>query len=247
VAEEEVAVVADGLRRRYDDVLAVDGVSFAVRRGEVYGLLGPNGAGKTTVLRMLAGVLIPDAGSASILGHDVVTDTLAAKRVLGFSTGDTRLYARLTVREVLQYFARLAGLDDDAVRLRVEIVERRFGLSEFIDQKTGALSSGQSQRANLARAFMTDPSVLVLDEPTATLDVVSGRFVHEAIREARAEGKAVLLSTHLMNEAAELCDRIGLLVRGRIRAEGTHDALLAEHGQPNLTELILALHEESAA
>ena len=238
------AIHAQHLVRRYDDVLAVDDVSFTVAPGEVLGLLGPNGAGKTTLLRMLAGVLVPDSGTAAILGHDVRTDTLEAKRHLGFSSGDTRLYERLTVREVLVYFARLAGLEDEPMRRRIAAVDDRFGLAAFIDRKTGALSSGQSQRANLARAFLTDPPVLVLDEPTATLDVVSGRFVHDAIRQAREEEKAVLLSTHLMSEAAELCDRIALLVRGRIRAVGPHDDLLEEHAASSLTDLILRLHEE---
>lgn len=242
VAED--AIVAERLTRRYDDVVAVDDVSLFVRRGEVLGLLGPNGAGKTTLLRMLAGVLHPDAGRASILGHDVAKDTQAAKRQLGFSSGDTRLYERLTVHEVLTYFAQLAGLDDGAVASRIDAVTERFGLGEFVHKKTGALSSGQTQRANLARAFLTDPAVLVLDEPTATLDVVSGRFVHDAIRAARTEGKAVLISTHLMSEAASLCDRIALLVRGRIRAVDTHAGLLESHGLATLEDVILALHEQ---
>jgi sodium transport system ATP-binding protein len=239
----EAAIVADHLTRLFDDKVAVDDVSFSVVRGEVFGLLGPNGAGKTTLLRMLSGVLGATAGRAGILGHDVKDQPLRAKASLGFLSGDTALYGRLTVEETLEYFGRLCGLFGADLDRRVAEVSKTFLLGELLDERCEALSSGQKQRANLARAFLTDPPVLILDEPTSALDVVSGRFVHDAIRAAKATSKAVLLSTHDMSEASELCDRIALLVRGKIRDVGAHRELLERHQARSLTELIVRLHE----
>ena len=243
---EPPAISAEGLTRLYDDHRAVDEVSFTIRRGRVFGLLGPNGAGKTTLLRMLSGVLAPTAGRAAILGFDVQTSPLEAKRRIGFLSGDTALYARLTVRETLRYFAELSGIAGKLLDERLAAVVDMFGLAAFLDTRCAVLSSGQNQRANLARAFMSDPPVLILDEPTTGLDVISGRFVHEAIVRARDAAKAVLLSTHVMTEASELCDEIALLVRGRIRAAGSHEELLATHGARSLADLIIRLHEEHA-
>ena len=239
----EPAIAAEELTRRYDDLLAVDRVSFEVAPGEVLGLLGPNGAGKTTLLRMLAGVLAPTAGRARIAGWDVATAPLEAKARLGFLSGDTALYGRLTVREILAYFGRLHGLGAARIEARVREIDGELSIADLLGRRAGELSSGQRQRANLARAFLADPPVLILDEPTATLDVISGGFVHAAIRRARAAGKAVLLSTHIMSEAADLCDRIALLVRGRLAALGTREAILAASGARSLTELLVSLHE----
>ncbi len=239
------AIEALGLTRRYDDHLAVDRVELNIREGEVYGLLGPNGAGKTTLLRMLAGVLKPDAGRALILGRDASVEPLWVKAHLGFLSGDTALYGRLTVQETLDYFGGLLGLRGPTLRARAQAVTEELGLHDFLDQRIHDLSSGQRQRANLARAFLGDPPVLILDEPTVALDVISGAFVREAVKKAKAAGRAVLFSTHIMSEAEELCDRIGLLVRGRIAATGTKESLLLEHGVASLTELILSLHERA--
>ncbi len=246
---DPLGIDAHALTRRYGEGpnahLAVDDVSFSIATGEVFGLLGPNGAGKTTILRMLAGILTPSAGSASLMGVDVSADPIAAKRNLGFLSGDTALYARLTGRETLRYFARLAGLDDATTDTRITEVIDDFGLQAFVDQRTGALSSGQNQRVNLARAFIADPPVLILDEPTVGLDVISGRFVIEAIEAARSRGKAVLFSTHIMSEVDELCDRIGLLLSGQLRAVGTRDELLEAHDARHLGQLLIQLHEAS--
>jgi len=241
------AIHAENLGRKYDDTWAVRGVDLEVRGGEVVALLGPNGAGKTTLLRMLAGVLRPTEGAASIAGHDVTEAPAAAKRALGFLSGDTQLYGRLTVREVLRYFGRLHGLDDAAVRRHTETVSAALELGEILDQRAGTLSSGQTQRANLSRTFLTEPPVLILDEPTTALDVVSGAFVHEALVRARGEGRAILLSTHIMSEAERLADRIVLIVRGRLAAEGTLEALLEAHQARSLADVVLALHAEAPA
>ncbi len=237
------AIQAERVSRRYDDTWAVQDVDLEVRPGEVVALLGPNGAGKTTLMRMFAGVLAPTAGTIHIAGHNVVHDPSGAKRALGFLSGDTALYGRLTVREILVYFGRLHGLKSRLIATRIEALGQRLQLTDFLDQRAATLSSGQTQRANLARTFVTEPEVLILDEPTTALDVVSGEFVYRALEEARAAGRAILLSTHIMSEAERLADRIVLLVRGRIAATGSRDQLLAESGTPSLAALILALHE----
>jgi sodium transport system ATP-binding protein len=232
-------MVAEGLVKRFGPIAAVDGVSLAVSSGEVVGLLGPNGAGKTTTLRMLAGILTPDTGCVCIGGLDIHERPLEAKRRLGFLSGDTQLYQRLTTREVLRYFGRLYGMADSVIDARTTRLVDELEMLDFADRPCGTLSSGQKQRANIARAFLHEPDVLILDEPTVALDVISGQFIVESIRRQREAGRAVLFSTHIMSEAEYLCDRILLLHRGRIIDEGVLDDLLARSGCRNLTDAFL--------
>ena len=232
-------LVARGLARAFGDVHAVEDVSVAVAAGEVVGLLGPNGAGKTTTLRMLAGILTPDRGTVRICGLDIRARPLEAKRRLGFLSGDTHLYQRLSTVEVLTYFGTLYGMPPARIRERIASLMAELEMESFGDRPCGTLSSGQKQRANIARAFLHDPDLLILDEPTTALDVISGRFVADAIRRKRAEGKAVLFSTHVMSEAEYLCDRIALVHAGRIIDEGTLPDLLERAGQQNLTDAFL--------
>jgi sodium transport system ATP-binding protein len=188
---------------------------------------------------MLAGILTPERGSVRVCGLDIHAQPLEAKRRLGFLSGDTHLYQRLTPVEVLTYFGTLYGLSDDALGPRIEALVAELEMQSFKDRPCGSLSSGQKQRANIARAFLHDPDLLILDEPTNALDVVSGRFVADAIRRKRDEGRAVLFSTHIMSEAEYLCDRIALVHAGRIIDEGTLDQLLDRAGQKNLTDTFL--------
>jgi sodium transport system ATP-binding protein len=232
-------LVAEGLVKWFGPVAAVDGVSLTVSAGEVVGLLGPNGAGKTTTLRMLAGILTPDSGAVRVGGVDIHDQPLDAKRRLGFLSGDTQLYQRLTTREVLRYFGRLYGMADARVDARSARLVEELEMKEFADRPCGTLSSGQKQRANIARAFLHEPVLLVLDEPTVALDVISGQFIVESIRRQREAGRAVLFSTHIMSEAEYLCDRILLLHRGRIIDEGPLADLLARSGCGNLTDAFL--------
>jgi sodium transport system ATP-binding protein len=232
-------LVAEHLARSFGGVRAVDDVGVVVRAGEVVGLLGPNGAGKTTTLRMLAGILTPERGHVRVCGLDVHARPLEAKRRLGFLSGDTHLYQRLTPIEVFTYFGTLYGLPADRLRARIDTLVEELEMRDFKDRPCSTLSSGQKQRANIARAFLHDPDLLILDEPTTALDVVSGQFVVEAIRRKRADGKAVLFSTHIMGEAEYLCDRIALMHQGRIIDEGPLQELLARSGQPNLTDAFL--------
>jgi sodium transport system ATP-binding protein len=230
---------ARSLGKRFGPVVAVTEVSLAVRPGEIVGLLGPNGAGKTTTLRMLAGILSPDRGQVLVDGVDVHIDPIVAKRRIGFLSGDTQLYQRLSPREVLAYFGQLYELDPALVAARSRTLIDELDMAAYADRPCGTLSSGQKQRANVARAFLHDPPLLILDEPTNALDVVSGQFIVHAIRKARDAGRAVLFSTHIMGEAEYLCDRIVLIHHGRVVDAGPLPELLLRSGQRNLTDAFL--------
>ena len=232
-------LAAVGLTKSFGDVRAVADVSITVQAGEVVGLLGPNGAGKTTILRMIAGILTPDEGAVRIQDIDIAADPLTAKQKIGFHSGDTQLYQRLNPREALQYFGRLYGMDEPRLKLRIEQLVGELEMSTFADRPCSTLSSGQKQRANIARAFLHQPDLLILDEPTNALDVVSGQFIVEAIRRERAAGRAVLFSTHIMGEAEYLCDRVALLHQGRLVDQGTIPELLERSGTANLTDAFL--------
>ena len=230
---------AQSLGKRFGEVVAVDDVSLAVHRGEIVGLLGPNGAGKTTTLRMLSGILSPDRGRVCVDGLDVHAEPIAAKRRIGFLSGDTQLYQRLTPREVLGYFGELYELDPAVIATRSQRLIAELDMGAYADRPCGTLSSGQRQRANVARAFLHDPPLLILDEPTNALDVISGQFIVRAIRQARDAGRAVLFSTHIMSEAEYLCDRIVLIHQGRVVDAGPLPDLLVRSGQANLTDAFL--------
>jgi len=236
------AVEVESLTKDFGATAAVAGLSFAIAPGEIYGLLGPNGAGKTTTLRILAGILLPTRGRVRVAGLDVAAEPLAVRQRLGFLTNTTGLYPRLTGRELLDYFARLHGLDRDATAARIATLARALELGAFFDRRSESLSTGERQRLSIARAVLHDPAVLVLDEPTAGLDVLASHFLRDFVRAERSRGKAVVFSTHYLAEAELLCDRIGLLHRGRLLAEGTPAALRASAGgAPSLEEAFLRL------
>jgi sodium transport system ATP-binding protein len=235
-------IVVDSLVKTFGSKTAVAGLSFSVDGGEIYGLLGPNGAGKTTTLRVLAGILTPTSGRAVIAGLDVAQDALAVRRRLGFLTNTTGLYARLTGSELLRYFARLYGLAPAATDARIAALVEALDLAPFFERLCEALSTGERQRLSIARAVLHDPAVLILDEPTAGLEVLASRFLRAFVRAERDRGKAVVFSTHYLAEAELLCDRIGLLHQGRLLAEGTPAALrAAAGGAASLEEAFLRL------
>ncbi len=221
--------------------VAVDRVSFEVLPGEIYGLLGPNGAGKTTTLRMVTGLLRPSAGRVFIAGQDVTDDPNAVKRRIGYLTANTGLYARLTPIEFLDYFATLYGLSRQAGRERIEALIEWLDMREFVRLRCGALSTGQKQRTNIARALIADPPILIMDEPTLGLDVLSNRLILSLIRTQAQRGKAILLSTHALDEIESMCRRIGLIHSGRLVAEGDLESLRQRTGQQRLSEIFLTL------
>jgi sodium transport system ATP-binding protein len=229
----------EALRKDFGGRRAVDGVSLTVSPGEVVGLIGPNGAGKTTTLRMLAGLITPTEGRALIDGLDVKLHPIEARRRLGFMTASTGLYERLTAREVIETFGRLNGLEGPALKARVEALAAELELSGFLDQRCGTLSSGEKQRVSIARALVADPPAYVLDEPTAALDPLAARDILDLVTGARARGKAVLFSTHRMEEAEFLCTRICFLKAGKVVAEGTPQALREQSRQGSLTGAFL--------
>ncbi len=232
-------IEARRLTKHYGGFTAVKEVSFTVAAGEVVGLLGPNGAGKTTLLRMLAGVLTPSEGEGLVDGASTATDAFRVKQRLGFLSGDTALSQRLSPREVLTFFGQLHELEPAHLKQRTEELIARFEMGAFADKPCGTLSAGQKQRANVARAFLHDPPALILDEPTTALDVLSGRFLLDAIREARDAGKAVLFSTHIMGEVDYLCDRVVLLHQGQVLDQGPSAEVCARAGVRTLTEAFL--------
>lgn len=230
-----------GLTKRYGPLTAVRDLTLEVHPGEVYALLGPNGAGKTTALRCLATLLRPSAGVASVSGADAALHPLEVRRRIAFLAASMGLYERLTSREVVEYFGRLHGMEEDLLQSRVEELIDLFGITDFADRLCGRLSTGQRQRVSLARALVHDPEALILDEPTLGLDVLSGQTIYDFISRERAKGKAILFSTHQMEEVELLADRVGVLRQGELVAEGTDEELLEQTGEANLARAFLAL------
>jgi sodium transport system ATP-binding protein len=222
-------------------VTAVDHISFEARAGEIFGLLGPNGAGKTTTLRLLATVLQPTGGTATIAGHDIRTEAQRVRQMIGFLSGDMGLYHRLTPRELVSFFGRLNGMNSDLLKQRTEQLFATFDMRSFADTKIDALSTGMRQKAAIARTLVHDPAVLILDEPTAGLDVPTAHVVEQFIRNAKNAGKCIVLSTHVMEEAEYLCDRIAVIHQGTIRALGTMPQLRVMTGKERLREIFLDL------
>ena len=223
-------------------ILAVDGINFRCQPGQVYGLLGANGAGKTTTLRMLATLLEPSCGSAQVAGHDIRRDPAAVRRSIGFLSAATALYGRLTAREMTEYFGRLHGLEDAALRSRVQEVFARLEI-DFADQRCDTLSTGMKQKVSIARTLVHDPAVMIFDEPTLGLDVMTSRAIVGFIRDCRTRGKTVIFSTHVMSEAEKLCDTIGIIHHARLVAEGTLDQLRARYQKRDLEEIFVSAVE----
>ncbi|MDP8229260.1 MAG: ATP-binding cassette domain-containing protein [Candidatus Electryoneaceae bacterium] len=242
--DHPVLVRADNLVKHYKDrkrgvVEAVRGISFESCAGEIFGLLGPNGAGKTTTLRILATILKSTSGTASIAGHDVVSDPDGVRRSLGFMSGDTGLYARLNAGEMVAYFGRLYGLEGDELNRRVEETAEQLDMHDFFNRRCGKLSTGQKQKVSIARTIVHNPPVLILDEPTAGLDVLASRNIVSFVRNARQDGKCIILSTHDMGEAERMCDRIGIIHNGLLVAVDTKEGLFKRYDATDLETVFL--------
>jgi ABC-2 type transport system ATP-binding protein len=224
-----------GLRRTFGDVLAVDDVSFTIAEGETYGLLGPNGAGKTTTISMITGVLERDAGEVFVDGVPMSPNSVAAKRLVGYVPQELALYPDLTGRENLRFFAGLYG----AARSRVDKVLDVVGLADRADDLAREYSGGMKRRLNVAIGLLHEPRLLVLDEPTAGVDPQSRNQIMENVRALAADGMAILYTTHYMEEAERLCDRVGVIDSGRLIAEGTRRELVERLGERDRISLLL--------
>lgn len=229
------------LRKSFGDVHAVRGISFTINDGEITGLLGPNGAGKTTTLRMLYSLLPPDSGSIRIDGLDPTEDAIAIKRTLGVVPDSRGLYKRLTARENIAYYGELHGLDRSEIRSRTDALARTLNMEDFLERRTDGFSQGQRVKVAIARAMIHQPQTVLLDEPSNGLDVMTTRALRAYIRSLKAAGQSVVLSTHIMQEVAALCDRIIIIANGTIAADGTPDELLARSGKDSVEDAFVAL------
>ena len=238
-------IVVDNLCRSFwsggKPLVAVDHLSFSVKSGEVYGLLGPNGAGKTTTLRMILGLLQPTEGDASVDGFSVTKFPDEVKRRIGLVSASAGLYQWLSPREMLLFFSDLYAIEPAVARERLESLADLLDLRRFLDQRCSTLSTGQKQRVTLARALMHDPPIMLLDEPTRGLDVVGTHVIFEYIGHLRSQGKSVVVSTHRLDEASQICDRMGLLHRGTLRYEGSFVELQQATECATLFEMFLKL------
>jgi len=227
--------------KKTKEIRAVDGVSFQCRPGEIYGLLGANGAGKTTTLRMLATILEPTGGTAKVGGYDIVEEPEEVRAHVGFLSTATALYGRLTAREMVEYFGRLHGMDGEPLRKAVDSLFDMLAMKDFQNQRCEKLSTGMKQKVSIARTLVHDPVVMIFDEPTVGLDVFTARAIVGFIRQCRDRGKTVIFSTHVMSEAEKLCDRIGIILRGRILAEGSLADLRGRYGKQDLEDIFVGV------
>ena len=234
-------IAITGLRKRFGHVEAVRNVSFRATDGTVTGLLGPNGAGKTTTLRMLSGLMPPDAGRIEVDGADVVADPIGAQRKMGLLPDARGLYPRLTPREHIHYFGALHGLDASVIRERTETLVKRLGLDAIANRRVGGFSQGERTKVALARALVHGPRNIILDEPTNGLDVMSTRSLRGLIRSLREDGCCVVFSSHIMQEVTALCDRIVVIAQGTVVAEGTADELRRQTGEADLEDAFVSL------
>ena len=237
-------IAIDGVKKAFGkrrEVEAVRGVTFDAPDGEITGLLGPNGAGKTTLLRMIATLVLPDAGHARVGGLDVVADRYAVRARIGVLSDARGLYPRLTARENVRYFGRLHGLGGAALDARIDTLFATLGMQSLADRRTAGFSQGEKMKVAIARALVHDPDTILLDEPTNGLDIMSVRTLRDELRALRAQGKCLLFSSHVMQEVAALCDRIVVLARGRVVASGRAAELVERAGTAGLEDAFVKL------
>lgn len=229
------------LSKSFGKVKAVNSISFKMNDGEITGLLGPNGAGKTTTLRMLYSLLPPDEGEIRIDGLDPQHDAMAIKRTLGVVPDSRGLYKRLTARENIAYYGKLHGMNKSAINHRIDQLARTLNMEDFIERKTDGFSQGQRVKVAIARAMIHEPQTILLDEPSNGLDVMTTRALRHYILGLKKAGHSVVLSTHIMQEVAALCDRIIIIAKGKIAADGTQAELIERSGKDSLEDAFVAL------
>ncbi|MFC1887599.1 ATP-binding cassette domain-containing protein [Candidatus Cloacimonadota bacterium] len=234
-----VAGLSKSFSEKEGQLYAVKDLSFLAENGEIVVLLGVNGAGKTTTMRMLSTVLKPTSGSASIEGFDIVREPQQVRAKLGFLSGDTGLYSRLTARETITYFARLYDVKEPMIKQRINELSEVLDMKDFLDKKIDMLSTGMKQKVSIARSIIHDPPVMILDEPTAGLDILTARNIVQFIHKCKEEGKCVLFSTHIMREAERIADKIVMIHNGMLLAEGTWEQFKQETGLRDLDDIFV--------
>lgn len=235
------AIETQGLTKRFGTFTAVDKIDLNVRKGEIYGFLGPNGAGKSTTIRMLCTLLMPTSGTARVDGYDVIHNANEVRKRIGLVSEKLIMYPRLTALENLMFFGRLYGMERNVLRKKSEELLEIVKLTPFKDKLVGGYSSGMRQRVNVIRAVLHDPDILFLDEPTTALDPQSTRFVRDLVKELRDRGHTIVLTTHLMEEADELSDRVCIIDKGKVMAVDTPQALKDRYSTTSLLEVFLGL------
>ncbi|MBO3754259.1 MAG: ATP-binding cassette domain-containing protein [Candidatus Brockarchaeota archaeon] len=237
----EPGILIERLVKKYEDVTAVDGLSLRVARGELFGLLGPNGAGKTTTINILCGLVKPTSGIVSVYGFDVQAELCKVKQFIGVCTQETAVYDYLTGLENVELFGSLYAMRGDVLKARRKALLEKMGLTKDAERRVGKYSGGMKRRLSLILALVHDPQVVFLDEPTVGMDPQSRRAVWDFIRGLKAEGKTVILTTHYMEEAEELCDRVGIIDHGKLITLGAPGELISDSGVGSLEELFIKL------
>lgn len=245
-AASEKAIVVTGLSKQYPDKTAVDSISFSVDKGSIFSLLGVNGAGKTTTIKMLCGLTRPTGGEAYVLSHDIHTELGEVKKVVNISPQDTSVASRLTVRENLEFIAGIYGADRKKQREKADEMIQYFHLQEVADRRAKVLSGGWQRKLSIAMALITEPQIIFLDEPTLGLDVLARRELWEVIRRMK-EKITIILTTHYMEEAESLSDKVAVMVDGRIKAMGSVEELKEQTGADNLEEAFVCIAQEGGA
>ena len=225
-------------------ITAVDNISFSCQPGRIFSLLGPNGAGKTTTLRMLATILKPSLGSIKVAGHDVVNEEQKVREKIGFLTGSTGLYQRLTPNELVKYFADLYGVDQTSFEQRKEELFSMLDMHDFAKKRIGQLSTGMKQKVSIVRTMIHDPEVVIFDEPTSGLDVITAENIIKLIRQCKDQGKTVIFSSHIMSEVDLLCDDLAIIHKGKLRYSSTMDAFRNQMQTNSLTKEFIRLVSE---
>ncbi len=244
VKDEESKRRSRRLTTKKEEFLAVNDINLKAQKGEIYGILGPNGAGKTTLLRMLGGILTPTSGSIRVAGYDYAEDRNSAKKKIGYLSGNTKLYGRVSPRELFNIFGKLYEMSEEEIEEMTEKIVNLMDMKSFIDNRIEHLSTGQTQRTSIARCLIHSPEIYIFDEPTLGLDVLSSHAIIEFMKGERERGKAVLYSTHYMEEAESLCDKILMIHQGEVIAEGTPMSLKEEAGVSNLRDVFIKMVKE---
>jgi len=239
-------IQVEGLTKIFNDkkrgkIVAVNNLKFNCRKGQVFGLLGPNGAGKTTTLRILATMILPTKGKVKVNGFDVVKEPREVRKQIGFLSSETGLYDRFTPRETVMFFGRINGMKDKAIKKRTAEIFHSLDMEDFQDVRVNKLSTGMKQKLSIARSIIHNPPVLILDEPTVGLDIITARTVIEYVRSFRDQGKCIIYSTHIMREAEKLCNMIAIIHQGNLIAQGTLEELKKNSSSDDLEEIFFEL------